>query len=48
MPFRQTKEGEVCFVEDGDVNLANIALGTHAPHQNGRETLKSRYFSVIT
>ena len=40
MPFRQTREGELHFVEDGDTNLANIACGTHIPHQIGKTTVK--------
>lgn len=31
LPFRPTKEGELFFVEDRDINLVELALATNIP-----------------
>ncbi|XP_071079391.1 TAF6-like RNA polymerase II p300/CBP-associated factor-associated factor 65 kDa subunit 6L [Haliotis cracherodii] len=44
--FRQTRDGELHFVEDMDVNLANIAFNTHIPKHIGETTIKAHWLVV--
>lgn len=46
LPFRQTKEGELYFVDDFDINLSNIACSNHIPHQLGQATAKASWLAV--
>ena len=39
-PFRSTKEGDIHFVEDPDVNFATIAFNGYIPKTLGETTLK--------
>ncbi len=40
LPFRQTREGELFFVDDLDIDLANIGCSNHVPHELGTTTVK--------
>lgn len=40
MPFRQTREGELHFVEDVDINLNNVVFSSYIPKHLGRASIK--------
>ena len=45
--FRQTREGELNFVEDLDINLGSIATSNHPPHSLGDTTVKGQLSFVF-
>ncbi|PVD26096.1 hypothetical protein C0Q70_13764 [Pomacea canaliculata] len=46
MPFRQTREGELHFVEDVDINLNNVVFSSYIPKHLGRASIKAHWMAV--
>lgn len=46
MPFRQTKDGEIFFVEDTEVNFANVASSNYVPKHSGITSIKAHWLAV--
>ncbi|KAL5008417.1 hypothetical protein ScPMuIL_013998 [Solemya velum] len=46
LPFRQTSDGELHFVEDLDANFSNIAFNSYIPKSLGETTIKAHWLAV--
>jgi F420-0:gamma-glutamyl ligase-like protein len=49
MPFRSTsvKDGDVFFIEEKDVSVRELALGTVIPTDPGKTTVKGYYNNYL-
>ncbi|KAK7504141.1 hypothetical protein BaRGS_00004445 [Batillaria attramentaria] len=45
-PFRQTREGDVHFVEDTDITLNNVVYSSYIPKHLGHASLKAHWMAV--
>lgn len=46
LPFRQTKDGELFFVEDTETNFANVAFNNYVPKNPGETSIKAHWLAV--
>ncbi|XP_060079186.1 TAF6-like RNA polymerase II p300/CBP-associated factor-associated factor 65 kDa subunit 6L [Ylistrum balloti] len=46
LPFRQTKDGELFFVEDSESNFANVAFSNYVPKNPGETSIKAHWLAV--
>ncbi|XP_021370631.1 TAF6-like RNA polymerase II p300/CBP-associated factor-associated factor 65 kDa subunit 6L [Mizuhopecten yessoensis] len=46
LPFRQTKDGELFFMEDSETNFANVAFSNYVPKNSGETSIKAHWLAV--
>ncbi|KAK6182553.1 hypothetical protein SNE40_010208 [Patella caerulea] len=46
LSFKQTRDGDIHFVEDGEVNFCDIALGRYVPKNLGETSIKADWLAV--
>ena len=45
-PFRQTRDGEIHFTEDPEINFASIAFNSYIPKTVGQTSVKGNLFCL--